>query len=301
MNQHSHFAIEQSEVVSSKAKDSHSDWRLLRRLKLPQVLNDPGSEPTVRAIYLDVEATGLRVGVDEVIELAMLPFDYERESGKVTAIHHREALNALREPSIEISPEATAVNGISNEDVKGQAIDAAAVDELVKSASLIIAHNASFDRPMVESIWPVFKKVAWACSFKDVNWRGQGFSGSSLEYLGMKFGWFFDGHRALADCEAGVALLAETLPVSDTRVLAELRHNAMTDTYRIPAKGAPFEKKDELKERGYRWNAEKKVWWTEVRELDEELTWLSENIYGKSVKLPAKKISANIRYSDRNA
>lgn len=301
MNQYSHFAIEEPEVVSPQAAASRADWRLLRRLKLPPVLNDPTDSPTVRAIYLDVEATGLRVGVDEVIELAMLPFDYERDSGKVTAIHHQAAFNALREPSIEISPEATAVNGISNEDVEGQVIDGATVDELVKSASLIIAHNASFDRPMVESIWPVFKKMAWACSYRDVNWREQGFSGSSLEYLGMKFGWFFDGHRALADCEAGVALLAETLPVSDTRVLAQLRQNAMTDTYRIPAKGAPFEKKDDLKERGYRWNAEKKVWWAEVRELDEELTWLSENVYGKSISLSTKTISAKNRYSDRNA
>lgn len=297
MNDHKHFALEESDVVSADAQATSADWRLLRRLKLPASLNDAGDQPVRRAIYLDVEATGLRIGVDEVIELAMLPFDYEPETGRITAIHHAEAFNELCEPSFAIPAEATAVNGITDGDVKGKTIDADAVNELVGSASLIIAHNASYDRPMVESVWPVFKDMAWACSLKDVSWRAEGFSGSSLEFLGMKFGWFFDGHRALADCEAGIALLGETLPQAETTVLAQLRDNAIAKTYRIPAKGAPFEKKDILKERGYRWNAEKKVWWTEVHELDEEMQWLSGEVYGKSMKLASETITAKNRYS----
>ncbi len=297
MNDHNHFALEESDIVSKDAEATSADWRLLRRLKLPAALNDPGDKAVRRAIYLDVEATGLRIGVDEVIELAMLPFDYEPDTGRITTIHHDQAFNALREPSFPIPADATAVNGITDDDVKGQTIDDDAVTELVESASLIIAHNAAYDRPMVESVWPVFRDMAWACSFKDVSWRSEGFAGSSLEYLGMKFGWFFDGHRALADCEAGVALLGETLPQADTTVLAQLRDNAIAKTYRIPAKGAPFEKKDVLKERGYRWNAEKKVWWTEVRELDEEMAWLSDEVYGKSMKLASETITAKNRYS----
>ena len=42
----------------------------------------------------------------------------------------------------------------------------------------------------------------------------------------MQFGWFYDGHRALADCEACLALLAQTLPKSGQRVMAEVREAA---------------------------------------------------------------------------
>ena len=41
-----------------------------------------------------------------------------------------------------------------------------------------------------------------------------------LPELGMQFGWFYDGHRAMADCEACLALLAQTLPKSDRRIMA---------------------------------------------------------------------------------
>lgn len=297
MNDYSHFAVKEQDVVSGIAEKTREHWRLLRRLKLPPILNKPGDSESRRAIYLDVEATGLRIGTDQVIELAMLPFDYEPETGRITNIHFDAAFNELREPSIPIPAEATAVNGIRDEDVKGKKIDGSQVEELVGTASLIIAHNAAYDRPMVESTWNVFTEVPWACSLRDIDWRGEGFSGSSLEFLGMKFGWFFDGHRALADCEAGVALLAEILPASEKRVMAALRENAIEKTYRVPAKGAPFEKKDILRERGYRWNADDKVWWMDVRELDTELAWLEQEIYKKMPSLSHEVITARNRYS----
>jgi len=297
VNDHSHFIADDADIIDANTSAKPEDFRLLRRLKLPERLNDAGETVTRRALYLDVESTGLRIGVDEVIELAMLPFDYEPDTGRITDIHHAEAFNALSEPSIPITPEASAVNGITAQDVAGKEIDDDAVDALARSVSLIVAHNAGFDRPMVESRWPVFSELPWACSLKDVNWRGEGFSGQSLEYLGMKFGWFFDGHRALADCEAGVALLGETLPATEVRVMQAMREHALAKTYRIPATRAPFEKKDVLKERGYRWDAANKVWWTEVRELDEELGWLEESVFGKPTNLDVETITAKNRYS----
>lgn len=44
----------------------------------------------------------------------------------------------------------------------------------------------------------------WACSFVDINWRAEGFGAGKLDYFLMQQGWFYEGHRALSDCLAGL-------------------------------------------------------------------------------------------------
>ena len=92
--------------------------------------------------------------------------------------------------------------------VSGQSINEQAVASVVYTSDLIIAHNARFDRAMVEKHWQCFTEKPWGCSFSSVDWLREGFSAGKLDYLGMQFGWFYDGHRALSDCEACLALLA---------------------------------------------------------------------------------------------
>ena len=103
---------------------------------------------------------------------------------------------------------------------------------------------------------------------RDVPWTVHGCPSAALHCLACGHGAFArDRHRALADCEVGVWLLAQTLPNSDRRVLAVLRETASRDTIRLWAVRAPFETKDELKARGYRWMPERRrgierAWWT---------------------------------------
>ena len=59
--------------------------------------------------------------------------------------------------------------------------------------------------------------------------------------------------RPSADCEAGVWLLTQQLLGEERTVVASLRETAATPTTRIWATGTPFDCKDELKHRGYRW------------------------------------------------
>ena len=68
----------------------------------------------------------------------------------------------------------------------------------------------------------------------------------------------------------------------------------------------PFDKKDILKHRGYRWSSgndgNPKAWYADIPEqdLDTELTYLVSEIAIKSAKdLPIKKIDALTRYSKR--
>jgi DNA polymerase-3 subunit epsilon len=66
---------------------------------------------------------------------------------------------------------------------------------------------------------------------------------------------------------------------------------------------APFEAKDKLRTRGYRWNAEQRVWHTRIGDADSlqaEFAWLKENVYsGRSVKVQVEQLDALTKYSDR--
>ena len=70
---------------------------------------------------------------------------------------------------------------------------------------------------------------AWACTRAEVPWIGEGFASQPLHCLLYAYGVFArDRHRALADCEAGVWLLEQPLPVSGRSVLAAMRRRALT-------------------------------------------------------------------------
>ncbi|MBT9445627.1 MAG: 3'-5' exonuclease [Hyphomonadaceae bacterium] len=282
-----------------------ADHRILRRI--PPVAQWPLPEQTGalrRAIYVDVESTGLNLDVDEVIELALLPFDYDLTSGAITRVLLDEAYNGLRQPSFPIPAESTAIHGISDVDVVGRTIDADRVAALVGGAHVIIAHNAGFDRPMVEKHWPIFEKKNWACSFHDVDWRAEGLSSGKLDYLLMRQGWFYDAHRALGDAQAGVFLLAQPLPVSKRRTLAALLDNARRPMTAVRATGAAFKKSTALKQRGYRWDPgdgerRTKAWWIMTEDADAEIAWLNAEIFPAPRAIPVIAMPSTRRYSSR--
>ncbi len=303
MNQYSHFAIEEAELIRQDAPVDPAQWRLIRRLHIPNKFNDPKGGAIKRALVIDVETTGLSTENDDVIQLAMLPFDYEAESGRILTVHKAQAFDRLREPAVPISEEASLVTGITNAMVAGRSIDAAAVDTLVANADLIIAHNAAFDRPMVERHWKRFIEKPWACTLDSVDWLREGYGSGKLDYLGMQFGWFYDGHRAMSDCEACLALLAQTLPNSSRRLMQVVREAALQDDYLVRAVDAPYDLRDKLKQRGYRWRSADlrngKVWWTMTANPEAEIAWLHAEIYGREIPVPVHPITANERYSDR--
>jgi DNA polymerase-3 subunit epsilon len=164
MNQYSHFAVDEADLIRPDTHADRANWRLIRRLQTPDRYNDPQGGTVKRALVIDVETTGLSTENDDVTQLAMLPFDYEAESGRILAVLKDQAFDHLREPAVPISEEASLVTGITNEMVAGKSIDGSAVATVVTNADLIIAHNASFDRPMVERHWNCFAEKPWACS-----------------------------------------------------------------------------------------------------------------------------------------
>ena len=286
----------------AKLLDESGDYRVLRRLPERQTIEAPDGQQVRQALFVDVETTGLNASEDEIIEIAMKRFTYS-DDGRIIEIG--EAFQGLREPSKPIPVEVTALTGIDQAMVAGQKIDAAEIAAFIEPAHLIIAHNARFDRPFLERFCTAFQAKPWACSMSQIDWAAQGYEGTKLAYLAMNSGFFFDAHRAINDCIAGIEILARTLPKSGERAMAELLRRARAPTWRIWAEGSPFDKKDQLKARGYRWNGDggdrPRSWYCDIKEeqLESEISYLQREIYQQAVDVPKQRISAFDRFSDR--
>jgi len=279
------------------------DYRVLRRL-VPRPLSAPPAGLETRVgILLDTETTGLDHARDEIIELGMVKFDYSAD-GRIVGI--RDTFSAFNEPSAPIPPDVTALTGITDETVAGHKIDEASVNAFVDdSVVVIIAHNSGFDRKFAERYWPVFERKAWACSATEVDWRQHGFDGTKLGYLLNGAGYFHQAHRAVDDCHALLEILDFGLPTTGAPALAVLLDTARRKTVRIWAEQSPFELKDSLKRRGYRWSdgtdGRPKSWYVDVGEsaVDDELAFLKAEIYLRDVEPRLQTLTAFTRFSSR--
>jgi DNA polymerase-3 subunit epsilon len=236
-----------------------------------------------------------------VIELGMLVFEFDPVTGVVYRV--LDVFDELEDPGFPIPPATTAVHHITDEMVQGQRIDDAHIASVMQGVEVVIAHNAAFDRPFVEARWPLFEQLNWACSIKDIDWREEGFGSAKLEYLLSTQGYFYEAHRAEADCWALLALLNHTLPQSQRPALLALLETLNQAQQKVYALGSPFETKDMLKARNYRWSAELRCWSRLVsgdQELQEELSWLKRKVYGeRSARVEVESLGGKVRYSSR--
>ena len=239
---------------------------------------------------------------DEIIELAMVPFTYGLD-GEIYSLG--EPFQQLRQPSKSIPPEVTAITGIDDAMVAGRVIDPDEVRHFAAPASLVVAHNAAFDRRFLERFCETFNTMPWACSMSEIDWAAEGYEGTKLAYLAGGAGFFYERHRATHDCLAAIELLARNHPRSGRTGLAQLLERARTPTYRIWAESSPFDLKDILKARGYRWNGEgagtPRAWYIDVNEADREreLDFLKTEIYRGEIDLLVRRVDAYDRFSDR--
>jgi DNA polymerase-3 subunit epsilon len=278
------------------------DYRVLRKLIPRDEFAISDGQATKTAILLDVETTGLNTTQDEIIELAMVKFTYLPDD-RIAAI--TEVFSAFNEPSIPIPEEITELTGITDEMVSGHRIDPDAVASFVSEAVLIVAHNANFDRKFAERYWPQFEKKPWACSATEVEWRKHGFDGSRLGYLLAGVGLFHQAHRAIDDCRALIEILSAEVPKLNRSAFAVLLERARRKTIRIWAEQSPFELKDALKRRGYRWSdgsdGKPRSWYIDVDENSQaaEIEFLRTTIYLRDADPRIQMMSAMNRFSRR--
>ena len=255
--------------------DTHPDYRVQRVLPHPSTLALPTPHGRVRtALIIDTETTSLVIASGKIIQIACCRVSFDNR-GRVVEIE--DTLSWLEDPGEPLTPEITRLTRLTDAELAGHRIDDTAVEELIREASVIIAHNAAFDRPWWEQRFPSARAKAWACTLREVGWRAHGYEGRTLGgLLGEVGGWFNARHRADADVDALVALLTAELPNGRT-VASELLLTAVRPKVRIGARRAPYAVKDQLRLRGYRWSAACRTWQTEIAEeqLELELAWLA--------------------------
>jgi len=93
------------------------------------------------------------------------------------------------------------------------------------------------------------------------------------------------------------------LPQSQQTALLALLETLNQAQQKVYALGSPFETKDMLKARGYRWSAELRCWSRVVSgdaALKEELSWLKHRVYGeRSARVEVESLGGKVRYSTR--
>lgn len=281
------------------------NYRVLRRFEPRARYSEaPPIGDLRRGLVVDVETTGLDVAKDQIIELGLVSFEFDAAGNVYGVDPKREWFN---DPGIPIPAEAAEITGITDEMVRGQRIDDVAVASEIARAHLVIAHNASFDRRMLERRYPSLAQKHWGCSLNDVPWSRFGCRGAKLDYLLFQLcDAFHGGHRAGDDCLATLHVLA-TPRDGDVSPLTLLLENARKTTARLSAIGTPIDTKDLLKARGYRWFSgsatRPKTWYRDLPELEveSEQAWLRDNAYGGLANPPWRidRFTAKDRYSER--
>lgn len=263
---------------AARALDRHPKFKVVRELE-PMRRRESRFKRTgeLTVCVLDVETTGKDRRTDRITELALQRVMIDA-FGRI--VETGRPISWLEDPGISIPEEVVKITGITDAMVAGHRINDGEAYGLISSADVVVAHNASFDRPFVERRLEMVGQP-WICSLNDIDWAEHGFGSRQLSDLLFRCGWFFnDAHRATADVNALLHLLDHRLDTGGT-VMRELLRRAAGTSWEIDAVGAPFEHKERLRDRGYRWDGERRVWcrvlWDGSVEAERE--WLGENVY----------------------
>lgn len=241
------------------------DFRLLTKLPelaRPFIIRESFPEHEQPLLIVDVETTGLDHQKDSVIEIGLCLCSYLPGEEHITRIIKSDSY--YNDPGFPIPELITKLTGITDEMVRGHRIDwEKHLSAYFAGRPLVVAHNAPFDRPFVEPLLPAEKQnLPWACSCNEIDWAELGHEGAKLSYLGVDHGFFYDSHRAKADCEAVAWMLAK-----NKKAFRQLLCRALSPSVTVAAVRAPYDVKDDLKAAGYRWDGT--VWSKAVPEFQE--------------------------------
>ena len=140
-------------------------------------------------LIVDVETTGLDPHSDKIIEIAFVKFAILSETLELKIL---STYSGLEDPECEVSPEITKITGLDNAILANQKIDWTLVRKVMEESSIIVAHNADFDRSFIERRPELsdLKGRHWACSVKHIRWHQHGFKSRALNYLAADHGFY---------------------------------------------------------------------------------------------------------------
>jgi DNA polymerase-3 subunit epsilon len=162
--------------------------------------------PTGIAAVMDVETTGFSADTEEIVELAITVFRYDRSHGRLLEVISE--YSGLREPSCRIPRVASGVHGITRRMVRGLELDYRLIRKMLREAEFVVAHYAAFDRSFLGRAIPSSRRKTWLCSRDGIDWRANGLTVRSLEALAAAHHIVNPcAHRAASDVATLLALL----------------------------------------------------------------------------------------------
>lgn len=277
------------------------EFRVLRRLKPRTYCERPLGPWAKIGLIVDVETTGTEEAA-HLIEVGFLKFAYSPAGTIIGSLGQRQAFH---QPDIPILPFITRLTGISDETVRGHKLDVEALQAFAKDASIVIAHNAAFDRRHIERVLPIFETLPWACSQTMIPWSEEGVESAKLTIIANRLGFFYTGHRSIDDAFALLEVLDQPLPRSGRIVMSELLKASSQPTARVYALGLPYSLRDEVRARGYKWSTgddgKPRAWHRDVQAdaVDAELTFLDTLDSAGVLEPLVLELNAYTRFSSR--
>ena len=232
-----------------------------------------------KLVILDTETTGID-NAAELIELAFCVCTYDVRTRTVLSIDC--CFDAFSKPEKELSQEVSELTHITNDMLPKQKLSYDDFKEYLPEKCLVVAHNASFDRRILEKTYPyVLADLHWADSMTEIDWRAKGFNGKGLEMLLTQAGFWYDAHRAIND------VLALLWLIISTGSLAELCNNASKVSLEVKV-SVSYAEKDSVKALGFRFRGEDKTW---SRNFESMASWQETQ---KSLPKSAKTVSIQV-------
>ena len=204
-----------------------------------------------KLVILDTETTGVD-NAAELIELAFCVCSYDVRTRTVLSIDC--CFDAFSKPEKELSQEVSELTHITNDMLPNKKLVYDDFKEYLPKKCLVVAHNAGFDRRILERTYPyVLADLHWADSMTEIDWRKKGYNGKGLEMLLTQAGYWYEAHRAINDVLALLWLIIQT------GTLAELCNNASKVSLEVRL-SVSYAEKDQVKELGFRWHGDDKTW-----------------------------------------
>lgn len=233
-------------------KDDSTDTVLLKKMGPINIEKNTTSEEVIKIAFIDVETTGLDYKKEEIIELGLIVLAVGKTSAKIYEVLYKKS--HLQEPSKELSEKIQKITNIKMSDLVGKKIDVEEINQQLLDVSVVVAHNAGFDRPFVEKIIPIAKLKIWSCTYSQIPWDNYGFPEKSLKNLCFYHGFYFEAHRAVSDCEATIALATMTAPDSTENYLSKLLEKASQKSLFLIARKTDYKFKDFFRENSFNWS-----------------------------------------------
>ena len=248
------------------------------------------SSKVKRWLVVDTETTGFDSTKDKIIEIGIRPFTYNSDERRIVSAEN--SYSSFSDPGFKLPENITKITGISDAQLKGRSIDWNIVKDYFDDADIIVAHNATFDRPFIDKNVN-YSETVWACSWSQINWLAKGFPKSSLDLLTIYHGFYGDAHRAAEDADLLLHLLSFSPPNQSSSYFSELLVNSHTPYRMVLISNLPYEHREEIKKFRFRWDSKNKLWYRLISSSNyrnEEIHLITEVCNKRGAKITEKSV-----------